>query len=158
LEFNFSQKDIFFMRKAIELAQLSAEKGDIPVGAIVVKDDKIIGEGHNTKFLTGEPLNHAEIIALKNARKSIGDWRLNEAVLYSTAEPCIMCAGAILHYRISKIIFGVREPKFGGIISKANLFDIDSLNHKVEYKYGLFEEEISKIMKEFFKNLRKERA
>jgi tRNA(adenine34) deaminase len=69
-----------------------------------------------------------------------------------------MCAGAILHYRISKVIFGVRAPKFGGIISKANLFDIDSLNHKVEYKYGLFEEEISKIMKEFFKNLRKERA
>lgn len=152
--FDFSDTDKKFMQKAIELAKKGASKGDIPVGAVVVKDDEIIGKGYNMKFLTGDPTDHAEMIALKEASNSIGDWRLTECTLYSTAEPCIMCSGAILHYRIKRVIFGVTEPKFGGVITKVKLFDIDSLNHKVDYQYGLFQEEVSLMMKEFFRELR----
>jgi len=142
------------MEIALEFAEKAFELGDVPVGAIVVKDEKIIGNGFNLKEKTKDPTMHAEIVAMREAAYSIGDWRLNDCTLYSTLEPCIMCAGAILHFRIKRVVFGVTEPKFGGVITKANLFDIDTLNHKVDYAYGIFEDEIKTLMKNFFRKLR----
>jgi tRNA(adenine34) deaminase len=153
--FIFSKEDKKFMEKAIELAKEGEKKGDIPIGAIVVNNEKeIIGKGFNQKHLTKDALMHAEIVALKEASSNIGDWRLNHCTMYVTAEPCIMCAGAILHFRLKEVVFGVKEPKFGGVITKASIFDINSLNHKVSYRYGLMEEEIIELMKNFFKKLR----
>ena len=154
-KFTFTDVEINFMKLAVKVAKEGGEKGDIPVGAIVVNENnEIISEGYNCKHLTKDATMHAEIVALKRASKQIGDWRLNGCTMFVTAEPCIMCAGAILHFRIKEVIFGVIEPKFGGVITKAKLFDIDTLNHKVLYRYGLMEEEISGMMKRFFQKLR----
>ncbi len=149
-----TEKDLFFMRKTIEVAKRALRYDDVPIGAIVVLNDKVISTGYNKKRLTKNPLDHAEIIALKRAAKKLGDWRLNECTLYSTLEPCIMCAGAILHYRIKRVVFGTTEPKFGGVISNDKIFDITTLNHKVEYEYGAYEEEIREMMRGFFKKIR----
>lgn len=147
-------KHIKYMNKALLEAKKAFDIMEVPVGAVIVKDDKIIGTGYNKKEINKNPISHAEIEAIYEACRNTGDWRLNGASMYVTAEPCIMCAGAILHARISKVYFGVNEPKFGGIISVANIFDINRLNHKVEYHSGLMSEEISKMMKEFFSLLR----
>lgn len=153
----FDINDQQFMKEAILQAEQGAAAGDIPVGAIVVKDGEVIGKGYNRKFITGDPTDHAEMIAMKDAADHIGDWRLNGCTLYSTAEPCIMCSGAILHYRIDRVVFGVLEPKFGGVISHATLFDIPELNHRLTYTHGLFKEEIVTMMKTFFKQLREKK-
>ena len=154
-KFIFTDVEINFMKLAVNVAKEGGAKGDIPVGAVIVDgNNEIIGSGYNCKYLTKDATMHAEIVALKNAAKKIGDWRLNDCTMYVTAEPCIMCAGAILHFRIKEVIFGVPEPKFGGVITKAKLFDIETLNHKVLYRYGLMEEEIADMMKKFFQKLR----
>lgn len=144
--------------KYMQLAFLEAQKAlnimEIPVGAVIVKDDNVIGAGYNKKETNKNPLSHAEIEAIYEACKNTGDWRLNGAVMYVTAEPCIMCSGAILHARIDKVYFGVNEPKFGGVSSVAHIFDINKLNHKVEYSSGIMSEEICQMMKEFFVKLR----
>lgn len=151
----FDDKDYFFMKETIKTAKKAFKIGDIPIGSILVKDEKIIGRGYNKKFITKNPLDHAEIIAMRKGSIKIGDWRLNGCTLYSTMEPCIMCAGAILHYRVSRVVFGCLEPKFGGVISNDRIFDIKNLNHRVEYSYGIYEEEIKNMVKEFFKKIRK---
>ncbi len=154
-KYTFNKMEIELMKTAVSMAKTGGIEGDIPVGAVVVnKDYEIIGTGFNKKHLTKDATMHAEIIALKKAAKNMGDWRLNECSIFVTAEPCIMCAGAILHFRIKEVIFGVAEPKFGGVITKANLFDIKDLNHKVTYKYGLMTDEISQMMKDFFRKIR----
>ena len=127
---------------------------EVPVGAVIVKDDKVIGAGYNKKETNKSPISHAEIEAIQAACKNTNDWRLNGASLYVTAEPCIMCAGAILHARIDKVYFGVKEPKFGGVVSIANIFDINKMNHRVEYFSGLMSDEINQLMKSFFIKLR----
>ena len=99
-------------------------EGEVPIGALVVKNDEIIGTGHNQKEKLKDTTKHAEIIAIQNASKTIGDWRLSHSTLYTNIEPCIMCCGAILHSRISKVVFCACEPKFGGVVSQAKLFDI----------------------------------
>lgn len=144
--------------KYMQLAYSQAEKAfeimEVPVGAVIVKDDKVIGAGYNKKETSKNPISHAEIEAIQEACKNIHDWRLNGASLYVTAEPCIMCAGAILHARIDKVYFGVKEPKFGGVVSIANIFDINKMNHRVEYFSGLMSDEITHLMKSFFIKLR----
>jgi len=151
---NFDLNDKKFMEEAVKLAFKAFRSGDVPVGAVVVKEGEIIGRGFNKKELTSDASAHAEMLALQEAAKYLGDWRLNSCVLYSTTEPCIMCAGAILHFRISEVVFGVSEPKFGGVLSKVNLFDLDTLNHSVKYRYGLESEIITKLMKDFFRKIR----
>ena len=121
----------FFMKEALKEAKKAYKKEEIPVGAVIVKDDKVIGAGYNKKETSKSPVSHAEIEAIYEACKNTNDWRLNGASLYVTAEPCIMCAGAILHARIDKVYFGVKETKFGGVVSIANIFDINEMNHKV---------------------------
>ncbi len=144
--------------KYMQLAYYQAQKAfdimEVPVGAVIVKDDKVIGAGYNKKETYKSPISHAEIEAIQAACKNTNDWRLNGASLYVTAEPCIMCAGAILHARIDKVYFGVKEPKFGGVVSIANIFDINKMNHRVEYFSGLMSDEINQLMKSFFIKLR----
>ncbi|MCI6474707.1 MAG: nucleoside deaminase [Mucispirillum sp.] len=144
--------------KYMQLAYYQAQKAfdimEVPVGAVIVKDDKVIGAGYNKKETNKSPISHAEIEAIQAACKNTNDWRLNGASLYVTAEPCIMCAGAILHARIDKVYFGVKEPKFGGVVSIANIFDINKMNHRVEYFSGLMSDEINQLMKSFFIKLR----
>lgn len=147
-----------YMQLAYAEAQKALEIMEVPVGAVIVKDDKIIGAGYNKKETNKNPLSHAEIEAIYEACRNTGDWRLNGASIYVTAEPCIMCAGAILHARIDKVYYGVNEPKFGGVSSVVNIFDINKLNHKVEYFSGIMSEEISQMMKEFFSKLRKSKS
>lgn len=142
------------MMQAIEEARIAGEQGEVPVGAVIVKDGDIIGYGHNKKEKNIDPTSHAEIEAIKDACRNMGDWRLNGSCIYITAEPCVMCCGAIIHARISRVFFGVAEPKFGGVLSKASIFDITSFNHHVEWLSGICEKEISEMMKNFFKNKR----
>ncbi|ADD67960.1 CMP/dCMP deaminase zinc-binding protein [Denitrovibrio acetiphilus DSM 12809] len=150
----FTEQDIFFMNEAVKEAEGAAAKGEVPIGAVVVSEGAVIGRGSNKKNSGKSALNHAEIIAIEDASSKIGDWRLDECTLYVTLEPCLMCAGAIIHARIRNVIFGTTEPKFGGVISLARTFDIDGLNHKVSYKGGLHSDEISAMMKQFFKEVR----
>lgn len=145
---------IYFMQQAVLQAKKAYKLMEVPVGAVIVKNNEIIGTGFNKKEQLKDPVSHAEIEAIKNACEYIGDWRLNDAYMYVTAEPCIMCAGALLQARIQKVYFGVKEPKFGGVISKDNIFDKEDLNHKISYEYGLLENEISELMKSFFLKLR----
>ncbi len=150
---SISKYDIFYMGKLFEVAKIAGCSGDVPVAAMIVIDDAIISYGHNRKEEKSNPTLHAEILAMEKASQIIGDWRLYDATLYTTLEPCVMCAGAILHFRVGRVVFGITEPKFGGVVSKANLFDI-KFNHKVEYDYGIFEDELKNLMKDFFKKLR----
>jgi tRNA(adenine34) deaminase len=142
--FEFSEDDNQFMREAVEQAKLAYAEDEVPIGAVVVLNGEVIGRGRNAKTAAKTAISHAEITALEEASKINGDWRLDGASLYVTVEPCLMCAGAI-----------ISEPKFGGVVTLANTFDIEGLNHKVDYKYGLFAEEIRQMMKEYFRELRK---
>lgn len=151
----FTDTDAEFMRLAIDQAKIAEADGEVPIGAVIVSDGKVIGRGYNRKNSGRSALYHAEILAIEDASKNtIGDWRLDECSLYVTLEPCLMCAGAIIHARVRNVIFGAKEPKFGGVVSLAQTFDIDGLNHKINYKGGLFEEEIQNMMKEFFRKIR----
>lgn len=153
-DFQFNDDDIKFMSLAIEQALEARSEGEVPIGAVVVKDGVVIGRGRNAKAVAKTATSHAEIIAIEDASKNTGDWRLDECSLYVTVEPCLMCAGTIIHSRIRNVVFGVPEPKFGGVISLANTFDIHGLNHKVNYKHGIFEDEIREMLKSFFRDLR----
>jgi tRNA(adenine34) deaminase len=150
----FTADDEKFMQMAIEQAKLAEAEGEVPIGAVVVCNGEVIGRGFNRKNSGKSALKHAEIVAIEDASKIIGDWRLDECSLYVTLEPCLMCAGAIIHARVRNVFFGASEPKFGGVVSLANTFDIEKLNHKVNYSGGLFADEISAMMKAFFKNIR----
>jgi tRNA(adenine34) deaminase len=153
----FSDKDKKFMLEAIAEAEKAESEGEVPIGCVIVSEKgDIIGRGYNRKNQGKSALKHAEIIAIEDASKnSIGDWRLDECSLYVTLEPCLMCAGAILHARIRNVIYGTTEPKFGGVESLARTFDIEGLNHKIDYRGGIFKDEISLMMKDFFKKIRK---
>ncbi|MBR2877309.1 MAG: tRNA adenosine(34) deaminase TadA [Clostridia bacterium] len=146
-----------FMKEALHLARLSAEEGEVPVGAVVVCDNVIVGTGRNRREKEKNALCHAEIEAIDNACKSLGGWRLFKCDLYVTLEPCPMCAGAIINSRIKNVYFGASDYKNGACGSVVNLFDLD-FNHKPNYERGILEEECSGILTEFFKNLRKTKA
>lgn len=149
-----SQYDRRFMKEAIRLASKAYELGEVPIGAVVVLDNQIIGQGYNQKEHKKNCLKHAEIIAIDQAQKTIGDWRLQGASLYSTCEPCIMCSGAIVAARIRNVFFGISNPKFGGVISLTNILDLQQMNHSVDYKYGFYRHCITRLMRQFFINIR----
>lgn len=142
------------MKEALIEAEKAFKKNEVPVGCVVVMNDKIIGRGHNLRETERNPIMHAEIIALQKAAETLGGWRLTGAELYATIEPCVMCAGAAQQARISKIIFGSLDPKGGAAVSLFNIPEDDRLNHIVEVEYGILESECSDIMKKFFKKLR----
>ena len=146
-----------FMKYALELAKQSAEEGEVPVGAIVVCDDKIVGEGRNRREVVKNALHHAEIEAIDNACKNLGGWRLWKCDLYVTLEPCPMCAGAIINSRIKNVYFGATDEKNGAVVSAARLFDMN-FTHKPLYEGGIMGEECAEILSAFFKDLRKKKA
>ena len=148
---------IEFMNYALSLAKKSAEEGEVPVGAIVVCDGEIVGEGRNRREVVKNALYHAEIEAINNACQKLGGWRLWKCDLYVTLEPCPMCAGAIINSRIRNVYFGAKDEKNGAVVSAAQLFDMN-FTHKPMYEGGILGEECSKILSDFFKELRKQKV
>ncbi len=147
--------DVKFMERALELARISAENDEVPVGAVIVKNGKIIAESENRKERDGSAISHAEIVALKKASEVVENWWLEDCEMYVTLEPCAMCAMAMVHSRISKLFFGAYDEKTGAAGSKLNIFEKDLFNHNVEVQGGILEEDCSRILSEFFKAKRK---
>lgn len=144
-----------FMSEALEEAEKAFVLGEVPVGAVVVKDGQIVGRGHNSTETDKDPTCHAEIAALKAAAKTLGGWRLIGCDMYVTTEPCAMCAGAIVLARIERLYVGTMDPKAGACGSLRNIVCDDRLNHQVELTTGIMQEECSEILKRFFRKLRK---
>ena len=139
------------MERAIELAKECFDEGEVPVGAVIVKNKKIIGEGKNKVIFENDVTSHAEINAIRDASKTIQNYRLNDCSMYVTLEPCHMCAKAAVDARMSSVIFSTPEPKTGSIVSIDNFFDKKELNHNPKYQFGLLKEESSKLLKDFFR-------
>jgi len=138
------------MRDALELARQAAEAGEVPVGAVVVIDDRIVGRGYNSPVSQNDPTAHAEILALREAARVIGNYRLEGATLYATLEPCVMCAGALVAARVARLVFGARDLRFGGVRSKFQIADSELLNHRVEIVEGVLAAECVELMQNFF--------
>lgn len=143
------------MERALELAALAASMGEVPVGAVVVHKPtgRIVGEGYNRRETDRSPLAHAEILAIQEASRTLGGWRLVDSALYVTLEPCPMCAGAILHARLDQVVFGTRDPKGGAVCSVQEMFALP-YNWKPEVLEGLMQEECAQVLRDFFRELR----
>lgn len=154
-----SEKDRYnyFMNEAYKEALKAYLEGEVPIGAIVVKENEVIGRGYNQREFSDDPTDHAEIKAIKNAATFIGDWRLTSCELYVTIEPCMMCCGAIYQSRIERLIYGASDYKMGMVKSCAQLLYMESLNHRVEIVSDIMHEECKELMKEFFIEIRKKR-
>lgn len=146
------------MSEALKEAELAFEKGEVPIGAVVEKDGEIIGRGHNLTETLKDPTAHAEMLAIRQAAQRLGGWRLLGCNLYVTAEPCAMCAGAIVWARISKLYIGTMDPKGGACGSVFNIPQEARLNHYVEIEQGVMQQECQDILKTFFKELRKKKS
>ena len=144
-----------FMKEALKEAQKAYEKLEVPVGAVIVKDGKIIARGHNLKKTKKDTTKHAEIIAIEKASKKLGAWRLLDCEMYVTLEPCSMCAGAMVNSRIKKLYIGELDEKTGAVGSVLNLLEDYKFNHNIEVEKGILKEDCEKILKDFFKNLRR---
>jgi tRNA(adenine34) deaminase len=144
-----------WMQRALELAQHAASLDEVPVGAVIVRDDAIIGEGFNQTISSHDPTAHAEVVALRDASARANNYRLPGAELYVTIEPCTMCAGALVHARIAHLIFGAAEPRAGAICSSAQVLENPNLNHRVQVTSGICEAEARQLMADFFKAKRK---
>ena len=147
--------DVEWMQRAFELAKKAKDHDEVPVGAVIVHEDQIVGEGWNRPISSRDPTAHAEIIALRDAGKNVGNYRLPDATMYVTLEPCSMCAGAIVHARLAKVVLAVADPKTGACGSVFNLLQTDELNHKVEIDKGIMEDECRLLIQTFFKEKRK---
>lgn len=139
------------MREALQLAQAAALAGEVPVGAIVVQGERVIGRGSNRPIGGCDPTAHAEIVALRDAAKHLGDYRLGGTTLYVTLEPCIMCAAAVVHARVDRVVFGAWDPKAGGAGSITDVFNIRELNHRVDVFGGVLAEECGALLSDFFR-------
>ena len=149
-------EDLKFMQRAFELAQRAEGEGEVPIGAVVVRDGEIIGEGWNQPIGTHDPSAHAEIIALRDAGARMGNYRLPDSTLYVTLEPCPMCAGAIVHARVKRVVFAAQDPKGGAAGSVFDLLPSDQrFNHRTEVASGVMEQECSSLLRAFFQNRRK---
>lgn len=149
----YLERDEHFMRLALEQAKIAAELGEIPVGAVVVKDGKVIGKGYNRRELDSSATAHAEVLAIEAACQQLGSWRLSDCELYVTLEPCPMCAGAIINSRIRRVIYGAKDDKAGCCGSVADFF-VMPFNHSPLSRSGILEEECRSILQDFFAELR----
>jgi len=139
-----------YMREALALAREAAEADEVPVGAVVVHDGRVVGRGANRQIRDADPTAHAEIVALRQAAREIGDHRLRDATVYSTLEPCAMCAGALVTARIARLVFGSRDLRFGAVRSKFRLADSELLNHRLEVEEGVLAGECLDLLQSFF--------
>ena len=144
-----------FMKEALKEAKKAYDKVEVPVGAVIVKDGKIIARAHNLKETKYDTTKHAEILAIQKASKKLNSWRLIDCEMYVTLEPCSMCAGALINSRIKKVYIGASDKKTGAVGSVFNLLEDYTFNHKVKYEKGVLQDECESILKEFFKELRK---
>lgn len=149
--------DEYFMREALSLARAAECLGEVPVGAIVVKNGEIVGRGFNSPIGEHDPTQHAEIAALRDACQKLGNYRIPGCELYVTLEPCAMCAGAIIHARISRVIFGAADPKTGVAGSVMNLFEVGKLNHHAEVTGGVLAERCGQLLSDFFASRRRKK-
>ena len=145
-----------WMARAIVAAREAEELGEIPVGACIVSGDKLLAVAGNRTRTDGDPTAHAEIVALRIAAQSAGNYRLTEAVVYSTIEPCAMCAGALIQARVRRLVYGARDERAGAVESRFRICDAEFLNHRMELKTGVLEEECRKLMQDFFRTRRAE--
>jgi tRNA(adenine34) deaminase len=143
-----------FMAAALELAQIAAQMRETPVGAIVVRNGKIIGKGYNRVEIDEDPTAHAEILALREAARTSGDWRLSGATIYVTLEPCIMCAAALIHARVKRLVYGARDERWGGVGSLFDFSHDPRINHELEVTSGVMKEQAAELLQEFYKRLR----
>lgn len=147
--------DRYWMEQAIRQASLAAEKGEVPVGAVLVRENTLLASGGNAPITTCDPTAHAEIVVLRKAAEVTGNYRLSGAILYVTLEPCIMCAGALLHARISRIVYGASDPKTGALDAVYRIGTDGKLNHRFEITGGVLEEQCGLLLKNFFAHKRK---
>lgn len=145
------------MKEALKQAKKADKIDEVPIGCVIVYEDKIIARAYNRRNIDKNTLAHAELLAIKKASKVLGDWRLEDCTMYVTLEPCQMCAGAIVQARIKRVVVGSMNPKAGCAGSVLNLLQMDEFNHQVELEIGVMEEECSRMLKEFFKRLREEK-
>ncbi len=146
-----------FMKEAIRQARKAAKIDEVPIGCVIVYEDKIIARGYNRRNTDKNTLAHAELSAIRKASKKLGDWRLEGCTIYVTLEPCQMCAGAIVQARIDKVVIGSMNPKAGCAGSVLNLLQMSAFNHQTELERGVLEEECSRLLSDFFKNLREKK-
>lgn len=146
--------DIFYMKEALKEAKKAYSTYEVPVGAVIVYNGEIIGRGYNQRESLKDPTAHAEMLAIKDASKYLDAWRLMDCTMYVTLEPCAMCAGALVNSRIDRLIIGTRDPKRGCCGTIEDLTNHPKFNHRIEVEFGVLEEECSKIISDFFKELR----
>ncbi|HEY2602126.1 MAG TPA: tRNA adenosine(34) deaminase TadA [Thermoleophilaceae bacterium] len=146
----FFPRDEYFMRLALREAERALEHDDVPVGCVVARDQEVIGAAPNERELRGDPTAHAEILALREASQAVGHWRLTDAVVYVTLEPCAMCAGALVLARVPRVVYGTVDPKAGAAGSVLNVMDEPRLNHRPEVAGGLLADEAAGLLREFF--------
>ena len=146
-----NETDRRWMQHALRLAQCAEAAGEVPVGAVLVKDEKVIGEGWNKPIGLHDPGAHAEMLALRAAGEKLQNYRLTGATLYVTLEPCIMCAGAILHARLARVVFGAYDPRAGAVSSVYDVLTVPRLNHRLDCEGGVLEQECSELLRDFFR-------
>lgn len=156
IELEQQLQDERFMRRAIELAKQGEALGEVPVGAVIVRDNQIIGEGFNQPISSKDPTAHAEVMALRQAAQHDNNYRVINTTLYVTLEPCTMCVGALVHARIGRLVFGTTEPKAGAVVSQSQLLSAHYFNHKIEMHSGVLAETCQHQLSDFFKRRREE--
>ncbi len=149
-----NQTDTKWMRHALELARRGEQSGEVPIGAVVVRDEKILGQGWNQPIGSNDATAHAEIIAMRAAGQQGKNYRLTDATLYVTLEPCLMCVGAMVHARIKRLVYGALDSKIGAVTSCGEVLELEGLNHRVEVQGGLLAEECGELLQAFFRDRR----
>jgi tRNA(adenine34) deaminase len=147
---HFFPREEYFMRLALREAARALEHEDVPIGAVVIRGGEVIGAGHNERELRSDPTAHAEMIALREAARALGSWRVLDSVMYVTLEPCAMCAGAIVLARLPRLVYGTADPKAGAAGSVLNVLDEPRLNHRPQVESGLLAEECAELLRAFF--------
>lgn len=148
------ENDAAWMELALEQARQAAASGEVPVGALIIKDGEIVGQGHNRNLLDNDPTAHAEIVALRQAAARLGNHRLGNCTVYATIEPCSMCAGALIHARVSRLVYGASDPKAGAAGSVLIVLNHPGLNHKMEVTSGVLADKCAELLQEFFRRKR----
>ena len=150
----FPVNDKYFMQLAIDEAMAALSEGEVPVGALVVVGGEVVSRAHNRRELDNDPTAHAEVLALRRAAEKLGRWRLPDATVYITKEPCVMCAGAMMHARVARVVYGAHDPKYGAAWSIYNILGDDRLNHTAEVTSGVMADECLALLREFFEERR----